>query len=132
MLSFFIHAAICDVLIVFWQLQNDDSETPHPLHRIRLLAFFSVARPNDFWHHSCMEMFPWYLQLILGVEFLLGIAGLLAFIAVSYWFIQLMKAAIRALDRWNPVPTSRTKEPGPSLREVSPALAEMQKYGPKP
>jgi hypothetical protein len=78
-----------------------------------------------------MDKFPWYLQLILAVEFLVGIVTMGVFIALGFWSIQLIKAGIRALDRWNLPNLQRQRDLGPSPREVSPVLAEAQKYGPK-
>jgi hypothetical protein len=73
------------------------------------------------------ELFLWPIIAIVMFGLPLTAFG----IYVIYWYVQLMKAMIRALDRWNPKQPIRHQEALPNLRDVSPTVTDATKYGPK-
>ena len=74
-----------------------------------------------------MEIIPWFLQALLGVAFLVYAALGVVSIVVMFWFVKLLQAAVRALDRWQPNKPQTNSSARPSLAVVPDDL----KYRPK-
>jgi len=76
---------------------------------------------------SAQHAFVWVWFVLIAINLVLIAIGAYW----VYWTIQLVKAATRALDRWNPGQVARQSEQGPATRERPPGVSEELKYGPK-
>ena len=65
-----------------------------------------------------------------GVSVFLAVFGVAALCYVGYWSVQLIKAAIRALDRWNAPAMKRTQSALVAPQAPSDLVDEL-KYAPK-
>jgi hypothetical protein len=75
-----------------------------------------------------MDIFPWYLQALLGLNFLVYAAFGVMWAIVMFWFVKLLQAAVRALDRWQP---SKPSQPNPSAHSSPATRPDDSKYLPK-
>ena len=55
-----------------------------------------------------MYGFPWYLNVLIGLDFLIAAAAGVALLILVFWFVKLLQAAVRALDRWQPASPARS------------------------
>jgi hypothetical protein len=85
-----------------------------------------------FWQGFClksaMDIFPWYLQVLLGLNFLVSAAFGAIGVVVAFWFVKLLQAAVRALDRWQPSKSPQSNGKPNSSQVASP---DDSKYRPK-
>ena len=49
-----------------------------------------------------MYAIPWYFDVLIGLDFLIAAAMGAAGLVLIFWFVKLLQAAVRALDRWQP------------------------------
>jgi hypothetical protein len=47
-----------------------------------------------------MDDLPWFLYVLLGMNFLILAAVGLSGLILVFWFVKLLQAAVRALERW--------------------------------
>lgn len=68
----------------------------------------------------------WYWAFLL----VMAIINMAVLFYGGYWLVQLMKAVIRALDRWNP-PVQKRAESSPAKVQSPSILTDELKYAPK-